>query len=104
MSVSKIASIALKSVGPAPRVSVGKGFGELKQELQKSANLDLLFAPDIQKDLARIERGIVQGKVFSPQELIGLQIKAHHFGIRVELVARLAESGVATLKRLQNPQ
>ncbi|MFM1847562.1 MAG: hypothetical protein RL417_1036 [Pseudomonadota bacterium] len=43
-------------------------------------------------------------KALSPRELIALQVYAGEVGLRVELVARIAESALSAFRRLQQPQ
>ena len=80
-----------------PTRSHGVDFKQLKDSLRSSG--DGLYS-----DIQRLQQQVMSGKSLSSQELITYQIKAHQFGLQVELVSKVAESAVSSLKRLQNPQ
>ncbi len=55
----------------------------------------------LQQELNTFTQGVMNGKVFSPKDLIVYQIKAGQFGLGVELVSKLAESVSSTVKKLE---
>lgn len=44
-----------------------------------------------------------KGFKISPQELIVYQVRAGQFGLRVELLSKLAESAMSSIRKFQNP-
>lgn len=56
------------------------------------------------KEIQEIQKSILNGKELSGKDLILYQIKTGHFSMRVELVSKVAEAAVSTVKKFQNPQ
>lgn len=57
---------------------------------------------DPHTELIKLREGLLAGKAFTPQELLRYQIVAGNFGLRVELVSKVADGLLTTVKRLQN--
>lgn len=53
-------------------------------------------------ELIKLREGLNTGKVFTPQELLRYQITASNFGLRVELVSKVADGLLTSIKKLQN--
>lgn len=53
-------------------------------------------------EIQKMSKELLTKKDPTPQELILYQIKAQQFGLRVELVSKIAESAAGTFKKLQN--
>ena len=76
--------------------------GRFEQVLQaKLDGLSQLLGGDANQ-LQKIEAGIMRGQKLSAPELLVYQIKAGQFGLRVELVSKLAESLAGSWRRLQS--
>ena len=52
-------------------------------------------------DLQQIQAVIAKADKVNPAELLGYQIKASNYHLRVELVSKVAESALGTVKKLQ---
>ena len=90
----------LSPSGPksTPKTS-GPSFEEvLNQATPKS------FGLNIHAELLRVERAVASGQGLPLPDLINLQIKAGQFGLRVELLSKVAESATTTLRKLQSGQ
>ncbi|MCB0353123.1 MAG: hypothetical protein KDD64_06340 [Bdellovibrionales bacterium] len=55
----------------------------------------------LHEQLSSFQKGVLNGQLFSPQELLKFQIQAGQFGLRVELISRVAESASATIRKFQ---
>ena len=55
----------------------------------------------LHEQLSSLQKSVLNGKLFSPQELLKFQIQAGQFGLRVELISRVAESASATIRKFQ---
>ena len=55
-------------------------------------------------EIAAFEDGVRNGVSFSARELILYQIKAGRFGLGVEMLSRLAEGLMGTIRRFQQGQ
>ena len=53
-------------------------------------------------ELLKLREGLAAGKTFTPHELLRYQITASNFGLRVELVSKLADGLLTTVKKLQS--
>ncbi len=72
----------------------GKGFKEVLEGLKSKG--------DPFQEIQKMSSDLLTKKDPSPQELILYQIKSQQFGLRVELVSKVAESAASTFKKLQN--
>lgn len=52
-------------------------------------------------ELQGVENAISQSNKLSPSELLGYQLKASNYHIRVELVSKVAESVLGTVRKFQ---
>ncbi len=98
LSVSRRASLSPVKPGgsgeTAPIKSPSESFQKVFDRIGQSG--------DIHQELMSFRSQLVRGKEFQPQELLYYQIRAGQYGVKVELVSRLAESVNHTVKRLQN--
>ena len=90
------------SLGPVAR-GQAKDFLALKHELSALETKGSAGA-DLHQELMAIQSKVLKGAALTPQELISFQIKANQFGVRVELISKVAESAMATTRKLQNQQ
>lgn len=74
----------------------GQAFDKIKKELNGSE--------DFYTQIRSMERDLASGKELSSKEILLHQIRAQHFHLRVELVSKVAESALATVRKFQNPQ
>lgn len=79
-------------------VNKSQGF-DYKTDIKFLEKLDQ-FLPK-SKDILRIQSVIGKAENVSPGELLSYQIKASNYHLRVELVAKVAESALGTVKKLQ---
>jgi len=59
---------------------------------------------DLHLELERMRERLLTARSFTPQELLAWQIRAGQFGLRVELISKVAEGVMGAARRLQNPQ
>jgi len=59
---------------------------------------------DLYQSVVDFEKAVAGGKAISPKELLVFQIRASQFGVHVELLSKVAESGLSTVRRLQQTQ
>ena len=59
---------------------------------------------DLHLELERMRERLLTARSFTPQELLAWQIRAGQFGLRVELISKVAEGIMGAARRLQNPQ
>lgn len=91
-----ILSKGIKNIPNPTEVSKESFSGVLNRVSEQSGDLKTL-----QKDLKSFTEGIIQGKAYSPRELLFYQIKASQFGLGVELISKVGESASATLRKLE---
>lgn len=77
----------------------GQTFKEIMNSLQREASNSSQI-----KEFRELDAKLQRGGAISPRELISYQIKISEFGLRVELVSKLAESLSSTVRRLQSGQ
>jgi hypothetical protein len=105
MKIPAIESMGLEQLGQVAEQKSGVKFAELRAEMaapKESANA--LLGVDSFAELRKVQEAVVEGKQFTPQQLLSFQLKANDAHMRVELLSKIAESAIATAKRLQNPQ
>ena len=91
MKVNALGAVAaLPSAVPPQRPAVG-GFGVL---------LDKLRAYDLQLPASRSP----QSAIPALQSMLETQMKVHQWGVRVELISKIADAAVSTARRLQGGQ
>jgi hypothetical protein len=95
MKIRAIGSLAMKPVSQTPVIKPKtKDFQEIMQRPVK----------DIFTEIQEFQKSILNGKEFSGKDLIMYQIKTGQFSMRVELVSKVAEAAVSTVKKFQSPQ
>ena len=82
-------------------LSPGKTFSEMLELAGRAIDRSGL---GLHTEIQAIEQRIKSGPVLSPQELISYQIKAGRFGLSVEMVSKLAEGMMATMRKFQQGQ
>ncbi len=85
--------------GLAPQRAGGRTFDKVLQQTAPG-----VFDLQVHNELLQVERSVAGGKGVPLAELIHIQIKAGQFGLRVELLSKVAESGTTTLRKLQSGQ
>ncbi|MCO6430205.1 MAG: hypothetical protein J5J00_05040 [Deltaproteobacteria bacterium] len=55
-------------------------------------------------EIAQVQQRILSGQKLTPQELIIYQVRAGEYNLRVELVSKIAESVMATMRKFQSSQ
>lgn len=55
-------------------------------------------------ELNHLQKNLISGAKVAPEKLLLYQIKVGQFGMRVELVSKIAESMLSTVRRLQSTQ
>lgn len=80
-------------------------FAELKDSLNAKPNwITTLAGGDLHQNLQRVREQILKGKAFGPRELLLFQMQASELNLRVELFAKVADSALSSIRRLQNSQ
>ena len=86
---------------PTPAIDQPKlTFTEVLQGVRKSAETKT----DLHAEIRELQQLLLSGRKIPPEKLLVYQIKAGQYGMRVELVTKLAESMLATVRRFQNSQ
>jgi len=83
----------------APQPSGGRTFDEVLRQTTPGP-----FDLQVHSELLQVERAVAGGKGVPLADLINIQIKAGQFGLRVELLSKVAESATTTLRKLQSGQ
>ena len=102
-----IAGIDSRSLLQASSLSVpsqerGSSKFELLRSNLKRTSSESTGRPDIFQELRVLQQRLLGAGAFEPRELLRYQIKAGMLHTQVELLSRLAESGLAAVRRLQN--
>lgn len=99
---------SVKRETPASSENVkGKSFKETLQPPERTAPSNAIeeaFGGKLHEDVARFQNQIVAGKDIPVKDLLYYQIRISQFGLRVELISKVAESAVSTVKKFQNTQ
>ena len=82
--------------------TTGVSFAE-KLAAQPS-QLQNLFGNDLHRDIQKLSADLAKGKEIPARDLLIYQMKVGAFNQRVELVSKLAESAMATLRKFQQQQ
>jgi hypothetical protein len=93
---SSVAPATPKPTGPA------QGFKELFDKLASGPNSKDVFSNALHKELGAIQQKAIGGGALEARELLLYQIKSSNFNLRVELVSKLSESLLGTLRKLQS--
>lgn len=59
---------------------------------------------DIYRSIQQFQSSVIAGREISPKELLVFQMRASQFGVHVELLSKVAESSLSSLRRLQQTQ
>lgn len=105
MRIASIDALQQQLSGPVTPRPAGGDFAQVRSELEsKSAKGSTMFGPDSFGELRKAEQTLLAGGSLSSQQMLLMQLKATDAHMRVELLSKIAESAIATAKRLQNPQ
>lgn len=53
------------------------------------------------QELVKLENRLLNSPQLSAKELLGLQLRVGAYGIRIELLSKLAESGLSTIRKFE---
>ena len=79
----------------------GKSFKEVLHSIDSKAHSTKIPADPFQAMNQLTER-VLRGDKLNSRELLLYQVKAGQFGMHVELISKVAESGSASVRKLQN--
>lgn len=88
----------------ADRLPVGGSFKETLAEVKAGNRVDDILGSSLQQDLQKLQMDLASGRKLSSSELLLYQIKVGQFGIRVELLSKVAESLLGTVRKFQQGQ
>lgn len=96
-------SAALKS--PAIK-EINSGVAQLGSQKPSSSFKELLSKSDLlgsgaHREMIAFEKQLLSNKKISPRELLMLQMRVGNYGLRIEMVSKLAEAGVAGLRKFE---
>lgn len=80
-------------------VPQSKGFSSILQ-----SKMDAILGSDLYKDMTKFEQNLTSKRDMAPKELILYQVKASQLGLRVELLSKVGESMLTTVKKFQQGQ
>lgn len=63
-----------------------------------------VLGQDLHKDIIAVQRSLESGRSMPMQDLVLYQIKAGQFNLRVELISKMGESVMSTLRKFQQGQ
>ena len=75
-----------------------KSFG---QELLEAKQEPLNSSRDLYQDLVQMQQQILKSKSVPAKDLILYQIKTAQFGLHVELLSKIGESALSTIRKFQ---
>jgi hypothetical protein len=78
-----------------------ESFKEVLSNLNEKIAWDRVFGVADHKALGDFRQRVTRGAHFTNQELLSFQIRAGEFGLRVELISKLADSLVGTAKKFE---
>jgi hypothetical protein len=105
VSQSFSGSQGIQAPGPKPTTphsGSAQGFRELFEKIAASPSSKDPFSNNLHKELGALQQKALGGGAFDARELLLYQIKAGQFNMRVELVSKVAESLLGTLRKLQS--
>ncbi len=97
------ASLATKIKAPQVLEKVQGGSKDFKEILAQQKEIHSK-TPDMFKEIQEMQKSILNGKELSGKDLILYQIKTGQYSLRVELISKVAEAAVSTVKKFQTPQ
>lgn len=95
MKIDKITNISIKKLNN-PSIQ-SSDFNNIKNKIKE-------FFLDSKSPLTAIENNLQNISNLSGKELLGLQIRASNYHVKVELATKVAESLISTSRRLQQVQ
>ena len=93
-------SVAPQLISPSGALSKTTGFSAILQQLSSK---DLL-GNGLKQQIVAMTDKLAKSKKIDPHDLIVLQNRSHELGLRMELVSKVIESGVTSLRKLQSQQ
>ncbi len=73
-------------------------------QFKETLNANKPVGLDAHAELVALRDKILQGGKLEPKQLLYYQIRAHQFGLGVELVSKVGESVSATVRRFEQGQ
>ena len=64
-------------------------------------NQNDLIGNKAHQELVKLEERLLNTPQLSAKELLGLQLRVGAYGIRIELLSKLAESGLSTIRKFE---
>jgi hypothetical protein len=92
---------AARDSSGAPNVGKG-GFSQALHEARQMLERHLDNGGALFDGLQALEKKIDSRSVFDARELLRFQIQAQNLGLHVELASKVADSGLAAVRRLQS--
>lgn len=87
-----------------PKIHELQSNQSFEQVLQQTRSaIENLIGGRLGSGFNQLDGAIKKGFKLSPQELIIYQVRAGEFGLRVELVSKMAESLMSGVRKFQNP-
>ena len=88
----------------SPQGSGGVSFKQTLEGVRNNISMDALAGVDIQRDMRQLQADLVSGRKISAPELLLYQIRIGQFGLRVELMSKVAEGLLSTVRKFQQGQ
>jgi TolA-binding protein len=106
-SLGAVSGAAARVGAPSGRTpdapsGAGKTFQHTMTDVRRGLSDVLWPKAGLHQELAQIQGKIEAGKSFSGRELLLYQIKASRFHVQVEMLSKVAESMLGTLRKFQS--
>lgn len=95
-----LVSQAAKPDHPGSQVS----FKETLEAVGGNQKVDAVMGGTLQRDIQMLQADLLTGRKLSASELLLYQIKVGQFGLRVELLSKVAEGLLGTVRKFQQGQ
>ena len=100
-SISPGMSITALPTQPVAAPKKPGGFDAVWTKVGEEVSKNDLFGLGLHQELTKVGQAIAGGRDLSARELLLYQVRAGQLGLRVELVSKVAESGLQTVRKLQ---
>ncbi len=105
MKGASVRAPAIINSNPATSARAVPAEGHISfKEVLAGVNSAMQESSDIFGSIRQFQSTVMSGRKISPKELLVFQIRASQFGVHVELLSKVAESGLSSLRRLQQTQ
>lgn len=81
-----------------------QSFNDVLEEIRNQPKLDSMLGLDLHRDINTLKADLMAGRKIAPAELLLYQIKVGQFGLRVELLSKVAEGFLSTVRKFQQGQ